>query len=127
MTYREPASPRYAFWRSSRKPVLQAAAPPVAAPAVAAVPANAVVAQVAPRPPAGQLQLQVGAFADEANARRAMLRLAAEGPGIEPLPASGSTLYRVVLRAPADPQAAEALRLRVARSGFPDARFVRLP
>jgi len=43
---------------------------------------------------------------------------------IEPLQREGTTLYRVVLPAPADEAEAYALRDRVAEIGFSDARVV---
>jgi len=72
-------------------------------------------------------RIQAGAFADHANAERAVAQLAAAGQAlIEALPLSGGgSLWRVVLPGPADEAEAYALRDRVAEIGFTDARVVR--
>lgn len=73
------------------------------------------------------LRIQAGAFSSQANAQQAANRLAAAGPAsVEAMQrADGMTLYRVILPAPADEDAAYALRDRVAEYGFADARVVR--
>jgi rare lipoprotein A len=75
---------------------------------------------------AAALRIQAGAFSDEQNAQRAVSQLASAGTAtIEPIQRNGTTLYRVVLPAPADEAEAFALRDRVAGIGFTDARVVR--
>lgn len=84
------------------------------------------VAAPAALPVASGLRIQAGAFANEANAQRAVSLLSPAGPAvIEPLERDGLTLYRVMLQAPADEAEAFALRERVAEIGFADARVVR--
>lgn len=78
----------------------------------------------APSPSTG-LRIQAGAFSSQANAQRAVAQLSVAGTAsIEPLQREGTTLYRVVLPAPADEAEAYALRDRVAEIGFSDARVV---
>jgi rare lipoprotein A len=70
--------------------------------------------------------VQVGAFADPANARQAADRLSAAGVAvIEPVARDGMTFYRVFLPAPADEAEAFALRDQAQAYGFADARVVR--
>jgi rare lipoprotein A len=85
-----------------------AAGPPAAAPAGA-----------------GGFRIQVGAFSTPENAERAVAQLASTGAArIEPLTTrSGATLYRVVLEG-GEEEGAEALREKVAESGFADARVI---
>jgi rare lipoprotein A len=72
------------------------------------------------------LRVQAGAFSSEINAQRAVSALAQTGrASIEPMQRDGATYYRVTLPAPADEDAAYALRDRVAEIGFADARVVR--
>jgi len=74
---------------------------------------------------ASGLRIQAGAFASQANAQRAVSQLSSAGAAsIEPIERGGTTLYRVVLPAPADEAAAYALRDRVAQIGFAEARVV---
>jgi rare lipoprotein A len=71
-------------------------------------------------------RIQAGAYSDEANARRAADQLSAEGVAtVEPFQRSGETLYRVLLPGPSDEAQAYALRDKLARIGFTDARVVR--
>jgi rare lipoprotein A len=71
-------------------------------------------------------RIQAGAFGDEANARRAADQLSTEGAAtVEPFQRDGVTYYRVLLPGPPDEAEAYALRDRVARIGFRDARVVR--
>lgn len=81
---------------------------------------------MASAPSAGTgLRIQAGAFSSQANAQRAVAQLSVAGTAsIEPLQREGTTLYRVVLPAPADEAEAYALRDRVAEIGFSDARVV---
>lgn len=87
------------------------------------------VADLAPPapPPARSsagLRVQAGAFSSPHNAERAAAMLAGAGPAsIEPITRGGSTLWRVTLAA-ADEDQAEALRLKAAQAGFPDARVL---
>ncbi|MFN3584942.1 septal ring lytic transglycosylase RlpA family protein [Phenylobacterium sp.] len=75
---------------------------------------------------ASGLRIQAAAFANEANAKRAVGLLSPAGQAvIEPLERDGLILYRVMLTAPADEAEAFALRDRVAEIGFADARVVR--
>ncbi|HEX3699063.1 MAG TPA: SPOR domain-containing protein [Phenylobacterium sp.] len=124
-----------------------------AAPAAAPAPASIVVAQLAPPPapaprPALALRpslggapqplrgemsaaphgfrVQAGAFAQYANAARAVSLLAHAGDAvIVPVKRGELTLYRVVLSGPRDAAGAERLRSRVAEAGFADARLIR--
>jgi hypothetical protein len=69
--------------------------------------------------------VQAGAFASLANARRAVSLLAVTGrASIIPARGRGFVIYRVVLEGPVTAEAAEALRARVARTGFPDAQVL---
>jgi len=87
--------------------------------------ALAPVASAPIAPVASGLRIQAGAFANEANARRAVSLLSPAGQAvIEPMERDGLTLYRVMLTAPADEAEAFALRERVAEIGFADARVV---
>jgi rare lipoprotein A len=100
-------------------PVAAAVAPPM--PAMSAVPA--------PTPaPAGEgARVQVGAFGDEANARRLVDRLAGAGlaeAAVDPLAAGERTLWRVSLGA-IDAEAAAALVERLRAMGLPGARVLR--
>jgi rare lipoprotein A len=71
-------------------------------------------------------RIQAGAYNDQANARRAADQLSAEGVAtVEPFQRSGETLYRVLLPGPSDEAEAYALRDKLARIGFTDARVVR--
>jgi len=101
-------------------------------------PAMIVEASLAPPPKAralreaatpmatGGFRVQVGAFATAENAQRAAARLASAGRArIEPMDRSGTTLYRLVLDASPDRDAAEELRDRVAEAGFADARVLK--
>ena len=143
VAYREPPPLRYARRRPAKaEPQLAAVPPPAPAAvnvsAVGAAPRPVAVAAVVPpplpvlrpaldAPPPSALRIQAGAFADPRNAARAVVMLARAGRAtVEPLQREGrTTLYRVVLRAPADARAAEALRAKVVEIGFSDARLVR--
>lgn len=93
------------------------------APIQAAAPAPVDVSAI---PLRSALRVQAGAFTSEVNAQRAVSQLSSAGRAtIEPLEREGLTLYRVVLPAPEDEDAAYALRDRVAEIGFVDARVVR--
>lgn len=71
-------------------------------------------------------RIQAGAFAKEANARRAVAMLAPAGAArIEPMKRGALTLYRVVLHGPQSERAAKALRAKVAAIGFADAEVIR--
>ncbi|WP_091739523.1 septal ring lytic transglycosylase RlpA family protein [Phenylobacterium immobile] len=71
-------------------------------------------------------RVQVGAFADPANARQAADRLSPAGVAvIEAVARDGVTFYRVYLPAPADEAQAFALRDQAAAYGFTEARVVR--
>ena len=100
--------------------------PPLAPPIAEPAPGASASLASASLPAASGLRVQAGAFADPANAERAVSQLASAGHAvIEPLQREGNTLYRVVLPAPSDEAAAYALRDRVAEIGFADARVVR--
>jgi hypothetical protein len=76
--------------------------------------------------PARPFVIEAGAFASLANARRAVSLLAPTGEAsIIPARSHGLILYRVVLAGPTTPDAAEALRARIAPLGFADARILR--
>ena len=80
---------------------------------------------LAPAPASG-LRIQAGAYSSQANAQRAVSQLTPAGnASIETVQRDGLILYRVVMPAPADEDAAYALRDRVAEFGFADARVVR--
>jgi rare lipoprotein A len=109
------------------------AAPPVELSAAATAPAEPAPLPAAPLPAApatvapsavaaAPFRIQVGAFANPGNARRAVAQVASAGPAsVLPMSRDGSTLYRVVIDA-ADQDQAEALREKVAQAGFADAR-----
>ncbi|HEX7884746.1 MAG TPA: SPOR domain-containing protein, partial [Phenylobacterium sp.] len=102
------------------------ALPPITGGAISSAPiaGQAVVAST-PSAAATGLRVQAGAFSSEANAQRAVTQLSSAGlASIEPLQRDGTTLYRVILPAPADEAAAYALRDRVAEIGFSDARVI---
>jgi rare lipoprotein A len=102
--------------------IISSPLPPVTGSAISNAPVARPVASTA----SSSLRIQAGAFASEASAQRAVARLSTAGPAsIEPLQRDGSTLYRVMLAAPADEAGAYALRDRVAEIGFTDARVVR--
>jgi rare lipoprotein A len=116
------------------------AAPPLpAAPAAAAAPPPPVirVAEIHPAAPqlrgpvpvpvvAGLFRVQAGAFANLANAKRAVGMLQPAGAAtIEPMQRGALTLYRVIVPGPKDANSAERLRARVAQIGFADARLIR--
>ncbi|THD80568.1 MAG: hypothetical protein E7812_07515 [Phenylobacterium sp.] len=70
-------------------------------------------------------RIEAAAFADFANARRAVNRLAPAGQAaIVPVRRGAQTFYRVLLVGPRDGAAAERLRLRVTQAGFDDARLI---
>lgn len=100
--------------------------PPITGSAISGAPiAGQAVAASAPSAAATGLRVQAGAFSSEANAQRAVTQLSSAGlASIEPLQRDGTTLYRVILPAPADEAAAYALRDRVAEIGFSDARVI---
>jgi rare lipoprotein A len=142
--YREPPTLRYALRGAIRgapeatSPVLLAqASPPVLVAQRVSGPApgelrSAPAVDFTPRlrgaieTPSGAFQVQAGAFAQRANAERALVRLAPAGRAdIVPLKRGGETLYRVVLAAPSDAGGAERLRARVAGIGFSDAQVIR--
>lgn len=111
---------------SSDLAVTVAPLPPITGSAILDTPiaGQGVVAR-APSAASSALRIQAGAFSSEANAQRAVDQLSPAGmASIEPLQRDGSTLYRVVLPAPADEAAAYALRDRIAGIGFHDARVV---
>lgn len=75
--------------------------------------------------PAHRFRIQAGAFAQWANAERAVGLLSPAGAAeIVPLKRGDLTLYRVVLPAPSDKAGAERLRDRVAEIGFSDAEVI---
>jgi rare lipoprotein A len=110
---------------------------PIMGPAPAwSAPAPVTVANLDAPPPAyrpaptpslaSPYRVQVGAFADPANARQAADRLTSAGVAvIEPVNRDGLTIYRVFLPAPGDEAQAFALRDQAAAVGFTDARVVR--
>ena len=82
---------------------------------------------IQPPPPMAGWRVQAGAFAERRNADRAVVMLKAAGPAAVELVQGGQrTLYRVSLLAPTDAKGAEALRMKVVKAGFADARLVRL-
>lgn len=124
----EPLAPGMTAPRAAA--VTSQALPPITGSAISDAPIGAVNAAsampVASAGTASALRVQAGAFASEANARIAVSQLSRAGAAtIEPLQRDGSTLYRVVMPAPADEAAAYALRDKVAEIGFVDARVVR--
>ncbi len=105
-----PIAPR-AYWRD----------PPAAAPA-----------PPAPKTPAsGPYRIQIGAYADRANAQRARLRAAeaneggAGAPWVEEAGPAGEPLFRVRLGGWASRAEAEAARAALAPLGFPAAIVTR--
>jgi rare lipoprotein A len=71
-------------------------------------------------------RIQAAAFSDQDRARRAAAQLSAAGEAtVEPVERGGTTLYRVVLPAPADEAQANAIRDKVADAGFADARVLK--
>jgi rare lipoprotein A len=69
-----------------------------------------------------RLNVQAGAFADPANARRAAALLAPAGAArIEAVTGPRGALYLVFVGHPREPAEARALRARVAEIGFTDA------
>ncbi|RAK52153.1 septal ring lytic transglycosylase RlpA family protein [Phenylobacterium deserti] len=99
-------------------PVAPSSQPDVYAPAPAAVASSG---------SDSGFRIQAGAFAERANAERAVAQLSGAGEAvIESLALrDGGSLWRVVLPGPADEAEAYALRDRVAEIGFADARVVR--
>ncbi len=77
-------------------------------------------------PPDGQFLVQAGAFADRSNAERAAERLALTGQtSIRPLEREGApVLYRVVVGAWTQTEAAQSARSRIAALGFADAKVL---
>jgi rare lipoprotein A len=76
--------------------------------------------------PAGGYRIQAAAFSQQANAQRAVSRLAGVGQAvIEPMQRGGTTVYRVMLDGPTDELEAFGLREKVAAAGFEDAIVVR--
>lgn len=94
---------------------------------VTRAPASRDVFGPVPRPVAASAyRIQAGAFGDQEHARRAAAQLATTGAAtIEPIERGGTTLYRVVIPAPADEAEAFAMRDKVAEIGFADARVLR--
>ena len=87
--------------------------PPVSVP-IAAIPA----------PPAVACRIRAAAFADRANADRAVAMLSAQGYAHIEIASVGATiLYRVDVDCPAD-IAPEAVLQRVISAGFPSAKVV---
>lgn len=148
---REAKPLRYALSKPKAKSKGAPAATQLAAASLATPPAPAAVAPAAPSapvqlaavaaPPARSAQssgqaaaartdafrLQVGAFASVENARRAADRLIVMGgASIEPMQRDGAVLYRVLVRAPADPERAREVQARVAALGFAQARLLPL-
>jgi rare lipoprotein A len=75
--------------------------------------------------PAMGYRIQVGAFSDPVNARRAVRLLAPVTQAmIEPVARPGGILYRVLAVGPVGQAEALVLRDRLAQMGFPDARVV---
>lgn len=142
VAYRQRTDVRQAMRRPVRRDVQLAAVPPPAGPAPPPALNAAIVnasAEVAPKlrpaippPPAlrGQLtsvaRIQVAAFAVRGNADRAVAMLRPAGAAnVETVQRGHATLYRVTLRAPQDAGQAQALRQKVMKIGFADARLVR--
>lgn len=146
VAYRERPDLRHALRKPGKRDVQLAAAaaakpestPTPAMPAPPPAPAAPIVVAAAEtpvrlRPPIRlptQLvswRIQAGAFAERRNAERAVAMLKTAGPAALEVVQSGErTLYRVSLLAPADAGRAEALRQKVVKAGFADARLVRL-
>lgn len=100
----------------------------VAAPAPSALPRPPEApSRAAARAQAATLSVQAGAFANPGNAKRAVAMLTGAGPTrIQSLQrADGVTLYRVLVDCQGGAQQAEAVRAKVVRAGFADARVVR--
>jgi rare lipoprotein A len=112
--------------RTAPAPITAQELPPLTGAYISSAPIGGPRA-TAPSPTAtSALRVQAGAFSSEINAQRAVSALAPAGQAsIEPLQRDGTTYYRVTLPAPADEDAAYALRDRVAEIGFADARVVR--
>lgn len=148
MTYNARQTLRYAARAAPVAPPAPHAAPPTAVaaqtlapqpatvtPAVvrAATPSPIVLQRIAlalrpelPPPATATARLQVGAFAQLANARRAVDMLKPAGPAaIEPMQRGGLVLYRVTVPAPGDAAGVARLRARMTQMGFGDARLVR--
>ena len=110
--------------------VMVSSLPPITGSAISSTPmagqGATAAAPVLASAASGGLQIQAGAFSNQANAQRAVAQLSSAGfASIQPLQREGgAVLYRVVLPAPADEAAAYALRDRVAAIGFADARVV---
>jgi len=108
------------------EPVTATLLPPLTTTPTSAPPPVAAATTPVPAPAGSSLRIQAAAYASEISAQRAVSQLSAAGlASIEPVVRDGTTLYRVVLPAPADEDAAYALRDRVAEFGFADARVVR--
>lgn len=105
--------------------ILAAAAPTLPTPAPR--PPAAVRTAAAPIERPKLLRVQAGAFADPGNARRAVALLSSAGPArMQSVQrADGMTLYRVYVECQGGTQQAEAVRAKVVRAGFADARVVR--
>lgn len=112
--------------RAAPEAVTVQALPPITGSAISNTPITGQGVTVASSTVAASpLRIQAGAFASELNAQRAVAQLSTAGlAAIEPLQRNGTTLYRVVLPAPADEAAAYALRDRIAEIGFADARVI---
>ena len=112
--------------------------PPVTAPAastaaVAALPSVAAITPASPsKAPASsngapQIFLQVGAYADRANADRALAKLSAAGVAkafVQPASEAGRTLYKVRVGPLADVDAVDKLSAEVAGLGFQNTQIV---
>ena len=101
---------------------------PPAAPA-AAPPATPPVITPAPAPQAGEpsMYLQVGAYAERANAAAAVQKLAVNGVTqafILPVTDAGRTLYKVRIGPVADVAGVDQLGARLAALGYPDAEII---
>lgn len=151
VAYRERPDVRQVLRRPGRRDIQLASAsasapapapaPAAAPPALATAPAAAVADAAAPSlrpafeppsavrlrgPAASIFRVQAGTFALHGNAERAVTLLKPAGQArIETVRRGAATLYRVSLWAPQDAARAEALRRRVVKIGFADARLVR--
>ena len=109
-------------------PVTVAAVAPVPPPVTAPAPATLAVApQAKTAAVAPSLYLQVGAFAERANAETAMKKLAVSGVTqafILPVTDSGRTLYKVRIGPVADVAGVDQLGARLAALGYPDAEII---
>lgn len=125
----EPAKPQ------APPPTVEAApapAKPAEAPQPADTPKPAAPAVAAPppasKPPAGggSWYVQIGGFADIANARQAQDKAKAAGQGsiLAPIDTAKGTLYRVRAGPYASREAAQAAQGALAGKGFPDAKLV---